>query len=57
MMDVDDFMLAALQRPHINPILYDTYAKLMKLLEKDESLNYMCEKLPAWFTDQLGKQF
>lgn len=54
---IDTFMMRALQRPNVDPILLDTYDRLMELLETDPSLENMCDELPDWFTEQLNSQF
>lgn len=56
-MPINSFLMSALQRPNIDPILLDTYDKLVELLENDPSLGEFCDELPEWFSDRLNSQF
>lgn len=51
------FMLRALQRPNVDPVLLATYDKLVEVLENDPSLENMCDELPDWFVEQLNSQY
>lgn len=56
-MEMSAFMLRALQRPNVDPVLLATYDKLVEVLENDPSLENMCDELPDWFVEQLNSQY